>query len=801
MNRLLVVLALALPGAALASPRAPADFKVPTVEQMRLYKRRAQPRPLALQSSDTIESCRSKLKSQEYCRIGDLIVVSVGDVTQSGPCSHHPENAKAFYLSGTKINKALGLVQKAEGVEDKYETYVLYSDFYRVDTPIPLDESRWCGTQAWHTEFQYKNQPIINVAGIGRYYNPAPAGWNLRALIVSIRSINDWTAAEIKDLEDGPLETLAHENEHDVCCHIRFIDEDGKVSTQLLGEAGAHWSLYLHNFGQMMYGGNWRDDGNGTFYATTPVPGTRPLDRYLWGLIPPQMVKPVWLVDTSQQQCTPKPETLTGISTDCPDKTLEEFDLCLDPPYRRASDGECAPYKASDVQNPRYVRATGVKKFVTISDIIAANGKRDPDYTRSPKTMSQLFVLVTGSNTGLELNQTSLDRMNLLRRVYNRYIYNATGHMLRNINTFDGADDSPLWEWGGAPEWEGETELEGWAAVELGKPLALKAGQLELHLKGKTSGITRANVRIHGPLYDTLQVVMTVPKPKGGEAKLLHGAFVLKSDTGEKRVKFPVYADGLKKTVAVHAPHKLLRAESCQKSRCVVVCRYHGKTRPAGKKEGWYLSCPGDTGAEDEVLVKEGECQDEEGNTTCGPYCSGPGTDVVLGPQASEGWYDSCESELDGSYHTITLLPVTGEEAATLQGPVLVDRIDVFRAQEMLDQDHEFLKENAEKDWDGDSLVNAFDNCPTVANADQIDSNDDEKGDACGDYDSDGVMNALDNCPTTINSLQQDEDADGIGDACDPDHDAGGCSVSPRSSAPLGLAALLLLLVILRRRG
>jgi hypothetical protein len=71
------------------------------------------------------------------------------------------------------------------------------------------------------------------------------------------------------------------------------------------------------------------------------------------------------------------------------------------------------------------------------------------------------------------------------------------------------------------------------------------------------------------------------------------------------------------------------------------------------------------------------------------------------------------------------------------------------------------------------------DNCPTVYNRDQKDTDNDGIGDSCDvctDTDGDGYGNpgfpkntcALDNCPTVYNPSQADADSDGIGDLCDP---------------------------------
>ncbi|HLC24101.1 MAG TPA: thrombospondin type 3 repeat-containing protein [Nitrosopumilaceae archaeon] len=112
--------------------------------------------------------------------------------------------------------------------------------------------------------------------------------------------------------------------------------------------------------------------------------------------------------------------------------------------------------------------------------------------------------------------------------------------------------------------------------------------------------------------------------------------------------------------------------------------------------------------------------------------------------------------------------------------------------------DAQEVRSSVPPDSDKDGISDDKDNCPSVINRDQKDSDGDGVGDACEpeparlqpstiepDSDDDGISDDKDNCSNIANHDQKDSDGDGEGDACEPTQerslDEGEQEISSRS--------------------
>ncbi len=153
------------------------------------------------------------------------------------------------------------------------------------------------------------------------------------------------------------------------------------------------------------------------------------------------------------------------------------------------------------------------------------------------------------------------------------------------------------------------------------------------------------------------------------------------------------------------------------------------------------------------------------------------GTDPGSSDTDGDGLSDGAEIDTVG---TLATEPdsdrdgrLDGEEVA---GPVVTDPLDADSDDDGVDDGTEIVEGTDPNDpgdfplldGDGDMIDDLSDNCPTIPNPSQSDTDLDGAGDACdGDDDGDGLPDGTDNCPLDANAGQEDGDGDGVGDPCD----------------------------------
>lgn len=224
--------------------------------------------------------------------------------------------------------------------EDEYDFIVVFSNFH---FQMPDDESK---------AFYYPVRNDVEGIGLPLFDDSSLFGSNGKLQgMIDMGNILTLNANPFDPEFEETLSLLAHEQMHRWGAYVRFMDQEGRISSALLGKDVSHWSFLLDSDGSVLYGNEWLDNGDGTFSSIETRRSLSPLDLYLMGMYDASEVPPLLLIENT----------------------------AVDPTMLPMAD----------------VTITGGARIVTIDDIIAAEGIRIPDSAVAPKRFKTAFILIT----------------------------------------------------------------------------------------------------------------------------------------------------------------------------------------------------------------------------------------------------------------------------------------------------------------------------------------------------------------------------------------------------------------------
>lgn len=181
--------------------------------------------------------------------------------------------------------------------------------------------------------------------------------------------------------EDSALSVLAHEVGHRWLAQARFRD-GASTSNELLGRDEVHWSFFLDSDGSFLEGNDLTDLGGGQFRTAGAALRYSPLDQYLMGLRPAAEVPPFFFARN---------------------------------PVGGGSD------RGRDPQTG--VTFSGTRKDVTIDDVIAALGPRNPAPAPQAQPFRQAFVFVA---VGGAADPAAIQKIDRIRSAFSEFFAQGT---------------------------------------------------------------------------------------------------------------------------------------------------------------------------------------------------------------------------------------------------------------------------------------------------------------------------------------------------------------------------------------
>ena len=185
--------------------------------------------------------------------------------------------------------------------------------------------------------------------------------------------------------ENSTLSLLGHEFGHRWLAFLNFRDENSQPSQALLGRDRAHWSFFFDSDASVLEGNDIVDHGGGSFSTRAAGERYSLLDQYAMGLVDQTQVPPFFYVENPVNVVPPKT-------------------------------AESSPAVG--------VTFSGIRRNVTIDDVIAVLGQRTPSAARSQREFRQAFIYVVAP--GRTADPFALEKLDRIRMAWDQFVSAAT---------------------------------------------------------------------------------------------------------------------------------------------------------------------------------------------------------------------------------------------------------------------------------------------------------------------------------------------------------------------------------------
>lgn len=237
--------------------------------------------------------------------------------------------------------------------------------------------------------FAFESTVRNAVSGIGQELIDVGSAYGSASRLASVVLMDDlgkYPANPIENVngDNTTLSLLAHETGHRWGATLRFRDASGARSDALLGRQLAHWSFFFDSDASVLEGNDIEDRGGGSFRTVGTSQRYNPFDLYAMGLLAEGEVPPSFYVESPSG---------TGLRPDSAPRNNVSF--------------------------------TGTRRDVTIADVVAAMGPRNPSASRAPRVHRQAFVYVVSA--GRSADPAAVAKLEGFRRAFEPFFASATG--------------------------------------------------------------------------------------------------------------------------------------------------------------------------------------------------------------------------------------------------------------------------------------------------------------------------------------------------------------------------------------